>query len=232
MAIMTTLTKAIHVKLKVLSLVFVSFYSVGLVKNATQQASGFADVHEESLMAPHPPRLTAANKKPPVKADGVFNGFDLHKVDRPPRTDIHCIGENFQEDMGYVFRSCKFETFCFDTKLNDFVVYPEKPLNGAINDNVWSSTHNPKEYTTVAAGAQSRLWWPVHWNDKDGKETRVGKFQPRFVYADDDDIPTSYYRFNATWLPFYRHQRSPYNPGEYRYKETDETSPALDDDLF
>eukprot|EP00544_Gedaniella_sp_CCMP2646_P006542 CAMPEP_0202488970 /NCGR_PEP_ID=MMETSP1361-20130828/6839_1 /ASSEMBLY_ACC=CAM_ASM_000849 /TAXON_ID=210615 /ORGANISM="Staurosira complex sp., Strain CCMP2646" /LENGTH=366 /DNA_ID=CAMNT_0049118641 /DNA_START=357 /DNA_END=1457 /DNA_ORIENTATION=- len=82
-----------------------------------------------------------------------------------------------------------------------------------MEEKVWSSTHNPKEYTSVAAGAQSKLWWPVSWNDSDGKKSRVGKYQPKFIYPDDEDIPTSYYRFNATWLPFYRHQRSAYNPG-------------------
>lgn len=212
------MTKAIHMKLKVISFVFVSLYTLGFIpnalKNAAQQASGFSDVYEEALITPERSRL--ANKSPPVvQRDGIFNGFDLYKVDRPPRTDIHCVGENFQEEMGYVFRSCQFETFCFDTKLKEFVVYPEKPLKGAIDDNVWSSTHNPKKYATVAAGAQSKLWWPVYWNERDKKETRVGKYQPRFVYPDDDDIPTSYYRFNATWLPFYRHQRSPYNPGKF-----------------
>ena len=140
----------------------------------------------------------------------------LHKVDRPPRTDIHCVGENFQEeeDRDYMFRSCRFETFCFDTKLNEFVVYPEAPLNASIYSEVWSSTHNPDNYTSVVAGAQSMLWWPVYWNDRDGKKSRVGKYQPKFVYPDEDGIPTSYYRFDATWLPFHRHQRSAYNPGE------------------
>ena len=62
---------------------------------------------------------------PSVESDGYFNGFELFKVDHPPKTDIHCVGENFQEDRGYMFRSCRFTTFCFDTKLKDFVVYPE-----------------------------------------------------------------------------------------------------------
>lgn len=210
---MPFLAKAIHMKLKVISLVFVSLYTFGFipyaVKDATERATEFS---QEAIATPNDSRLM--QESPPVKPDGTFNGFSLHKVDRPPRTDIHCIGENFEEDMGYVFRSCRFETFCFDTKLNEFVVYPERPLEGSKNDNVWSSTHNPKEYTSVAAGSQSKLWWPVYWNDRDHKKSRVGKYKPKFVYPDDEDIPTSYHRFNATWLPFYRHQRSPYNPGE------------------
>lgn len=115
-----------------------------------------------------------------------------------------------------MFRSCRFETFCFDTKLNDFVVYPENPLNASIYSEVWSSTHNSKEFTTMVAGAQGMNWWPVFWNDRDGKKTRVGKYRPRFVYpGNNDEVPTSYYRFNATWLPFFRHARSPYNPGKF-----------------
>ena len=214
---MTVLAKALHMKLKVISLVFVSLYTVGFIPNAVKDATEQSDrILMKGTKSPsaEPNHSRSMQAKPPtVKTDGSFNGFDLYKVDRPPKTDIHCVGENFQEDMGYVFRSCQFETFCFDTKLNDFVVYPERPVEGTIDDKVWSSTHNPKEYTSVAAGSQSKLWWPKYWNDRDGMKTRVGKYQPKFVYPDDEDIPTSYYRFNATWLPFYRHQRSAYNPG-------------------
>jgi len=146
---------------------------------------------------------------------GTFNGFDLFKVNHPPKSAIHCVGENFQEDRGYMFRSCRFDTFCFDTQLRDFVVYPYKPLNGSVYGKVRSSTHNPEEYTTVVAGSQNKRWWPAQAQEKHGIKTRIGRYQPHFVYTDDDSVPNSFYQFNATWLPFYRHQRSPYNPGEF-----------------
>ena len=130
------------------------------------------------------------------KSDETFNGFDLYKVNKPPKTDIHCVGENFEENRSWLFRSCRFETFCFDTKLKDFVVYPKNPLNASVYGKLWTSTHNEKRYTAVAAGAQNKMWWPVYFNERGGLTTRIGRYRPQFVYEDDDDdIPTSYYRF-------------------------------------
>lgn len=210
------LRKLFPMKLRTASAVVVMLYTLGYIPMMKRAHHEVVKFPGEVPVAPTELTNAAPHVKmsPSEKADGSFNGFDLFKVDHPPKSDIHCVGENFQEDRGYMFRSCRFTTFCFDTKLKDFVVYPEKPLNASIHGEVWSATHNPKEHTTVVAGSQNKMWWPVY-ADRDGIKTRIGRYQPKFVYADDDDdIPTSYYRFDATWLPFYRHQRSPYNPGE------------------
>jgi hypothetical protein len=169
---------------------------------------------EDAVRMHHLPLSTPGRAAPSTRQpDGTFNGFDLFKVDKPPHTDIQCIGENFQEERSYMFRSCRFETFCFDTQKMEFVVYPDRPLNATLYEEIWSSTHNPENYTAVVPGAMNRNWWPVYWNEEDGMKSRIGKYRPKFVYADSGNVPTSYYRFDATWLPFYRHQRSPYNPG-------------------
>lgn len=203
-------------------MVILSLYALGYIPavlkvTLLQQETDFAS---EFRVPSWPDRSRRAKSNPSIKSDGTFNGFDLHKVEGPPKTYIHCVGENFQEeeDRDYMFRSCRFETFCFDTNLNDFVVYPEKPLNASVHSEVWSATHNSKEITSVVAGAQGMNWWPVFWNERDGHKSKVGKYAPKFVYPDDKDeeVPTSYYRFNATWLPFFRHPRSPYNPGQLK----------------
>lgn len=176
--------------------------------------SKVSDTDEATASMHHLPLSTLGRAAPrTLQPDGTFNGFDLFKVDKPPHTDIHCIGENFQDERSYMFRSCRFETFCFDTLELQFVVYPDRPLNATLYEEIWSSTHNPENYTAMVPGAMNRQWWPVYWNERDGKKSRIGKYSPKFVYADSGNVPTSYYRFDATWLPFYRHQRSAYNPG-------------------
>lgn len=139
-------------------------------------------------------------------ADGTFNGFDIFFVDAPPRSTAHCVGENFQEDQSWLFRSCEYTTLCFDLDRRDMVVYRQTPV--PLPDYYWSSTQMHRNNTHVAGGSQPKTWFPILAQEQFGMKTRIGRFRPR-----SGKVPSSYYRFNATMLPFYRHPTSYRNPG-------------------
>mmetsp|Transcript_29661 Transcript_29661/g.48947 ORF Transcript_29661/g.48947 Transcript_29661/m.48947 type:complete len:506 (-) Transcript_29661:238-1755(-) len=162
--------------------------------------------------------LLVAEEKVPASppSDGTFNGFDLYHVNHPPESHVHCIGENFQQDRSWLFRSCEYTTFCFNIDTKQYYIYAdEKPL--VVSKDVWSSTQVEKKDQLVSAGAQPKTWFPKIAEKKYKIKTRIGSFRPNVVYggssANNDNRPTSYYRLNATILPFYRHPKSFQNPG-------------------
>ena len=58
------------------------------------------------------------------KADGTFNGREIHlRETTGPQTLPHCVGEDYQTGKSWKQKSCKFEFFCFDTAVKEFVVY-------------------------------------------------------------------------------------------------------------
>lgn len=134
--------------------------------------------------------------------DGTFNGFEIFYVDAPPRSTVHCVGENFEADRSWLFRSCEYTTICFDIDRRDFVTYEDEPL--PLPERWWSSTQMTENATHVAGGSQPKTWFPV----RKGRTSTIGLFRPNSRKA-----PPSYYRFDATMLPFYRHPTSYRNPG-------------------
>lgn len=152
---------------------------------------------------------TAQKPQPP---DGTYNGFDLFYVNAPPRSTVHCVGENFQNDRSWLFRSCEYKTLCFDIDRRDFVIYRDRPMQ--LPTEWWSSTQMDRNNTNVAGGSQPKTWFPVVAQEKTGLTTRIGRFRPRSGQA-----PPSYYRFNATMLPFYRHPTSYRNPGHLQWDD-------------
>ena len=134
--------------------------------------------------------------------DGTFNGFEIFYVDAPPRSTIHCVGENFETDRSWLFRSCEYTTMCFDIDRSSFVSYRDDPLH--LPEGWWSSTQMLKNATQVAGGSQPKTWFPIH----KGRTATIGQFRPN-----SRKPPSSYYRFDATMLPFYRHPTSYRNPG-------------------
>ncbi|KAI2503407.1 hypothetical protein MHU86_11036 [Fragilaria crotonensis] len=122
------------------------------------------------------------------------------------KINSHCVGENFQEDQSWLFRSCEYTTLCFDLDRRDMVVYRQTPV--PLPDYYWSSTQMHRNNTHVAGGSQPKTWFPILAQERFGMKTRIGRFRPR-----SGKVPSSYYRFNATMLPFYRHPTSYRNPG-------------------
>jgi hypothetical protein len=140
-------------------------------------------------------------------ADGTLNGFDIFYVDAPPISTVHCVGENFIEDTPWLFRSCEYMTLCFDIDRRDVALYRQKAV--PLPEHYWSSTQmHHRNNTHVAGGSQPKTWFPILAQDKFGMKTRIGQFRPR-----SGKVPSSYYHFDATMLPFYRHHASYRNPG-------------------
>lgn len=147
-----------------------------------------------------------------IHSDGTFNGFDIKFINHRPISKIHCVGENFDENRSWLYRSCEYTTFCLDLERGEFVVYPEEtPVS--LPQFWWSSTQmNDKNQTSVAGGSQPKSWFPVIAQEQKQMKTHIGRYQPRIRYK-KKHIPTSYYYMNATFLPFYRHPASYRNPG-------------------
>jgi hypothetical protein len=147
-----------------------------------------------------------------TKPDGSFNGFDIFYVDSPPVTTVHCVGENFDDNRSWLFRSCEYKTLCFDIDRRDIVTYQDTPIS--MPNGWWSSTQTDGNDTHVAGGSQPKTWFPVVAEKIQGLKTKIGQFRPRAGNA-----PKSYYRFNATMLPFYRHPTSYRNPGHLQWDD-------------
>jgi Glycosyltransferase 61 len=57
-------------------------------------------------------------------ADGTFNGYPIYfRTKDAVETVPHCVGENYQEGVSWMHRSCEFNFFCFDTETKDYVVF-------------------------------------------------------------------------------------------------------------
>lgn len=158
--------------------------------------------------------VSASNEKPKesprIQPDGSFNGFDLFYVNHRPKSSVHCVGENFNGDRSWLYRSCEFKTLCYDLDHRDFVYFRESNVPMP-NELWWSSTQLRPNRTLVAGGSQPRTWFPIVTEDVWNMTTRIGMYRPAVFVG--KSAPKGYYRFDATMLPFYRHPTSHRNPG-------------------
>jgi hypothetical protein len=170
----------------------------------------FTPKAEPLLMIPKLEITFRASKSLPAKeSDGTFNGFDIFYVDHPPKSSVHCVGDNFDEDRGWMYRSCEFKTLCYNLDKGTFVYY----LNSTVQlpgDFWWSATQRKRNRTNVAGGSQPRPWFPIVNEDIWNRTTKIGMFSPEMKVG---QAPSAYYRLKATMLPFYRHPTSYRNPG-------------------
>ena len=73
------------------------------------------NVESRPISGSSPSKLVGASPNAPsVPVDGHLNGLDLFHINRPPVSHVHCIGENFDDENSYVYRSCEYKNLCYD----------------------------------------------------------------------------------------------------------------------
>jgi hypothetical protein len=149
-------------------------------------------------------------------ADGKFNGYPIHfKETKGVHTLPHCVGENYQEGKSWMHRSCRFDFFCFDTDIKEFVVFEspddeklythleQRPFVDVSQSYMKKSTN---QSNTVSLGGIN-----LKWTMKDEGIPRLEWF-PEIRTKTADDI-LSYYELprDIVMVPF--HSMNGANPG-------------------
>jgi hypothetical protein len=148
--------------------------------------------------------------------DGTFNGYPVYYHEKNTKekevySSAHCVGENYQQELSWMHRSCHYSFLCFDTKEKDFVVFQEpkekellehlkeRPILDASQSSIRYNLHN----NSVSLGGVN-----LKWTMNDYGVPRL-KWSPRVV----ESAPFSFYTLpeDVVLVPF--HSLSGSNPG-------------------
>ena len=66
--------------------------------------------------------MTVPSSSRPPPSGTTLNGYEIHLVEEPPQTKVHCVGDTYQASSSWMFRSCQYELLCFDFVFLDKVV--------------------------------------------------------------------------------------------------------------
>lgn len=139
---------------------------------------------------------------------GTFNNFNVRYRTDPIHSTAQCVGSNFQsgdiKTRSWIYRSCKFRHFCFDTDKQDFVLFQskeEQELNQLADDPMFEASTSMN--TSVAIGGVNTKWT---WKDGVPRlewfpEVRLGELTDGYYELDPDVV----------WAPF--HSLAAFNPG-------------------
>ncbi|KAL3929850.1 MAG: hypothetical protein SGBAC_012031, partial [Bacillariaceae sp.] len=153
------------------------------------------------------PNQTTDSKHP----DGTFNNVPVYlrkSVDF--HSSAHCIGETHNPDTAWMYRSCHFKNFCFDTSTKDFFLVkgPQEKLfqqrRKHYPPSFISTSTVPNDLTLALGGINPR------WNGTDFNQgIHKAKWSPKIL----DKPPTEYYMLpdTAVFLPF--HSLAAHNVG-------------------
>ncbi len=145
---------------------------------------------------------------------GTLNGYDMYFVKEVPRTKVHCIGDTYQEETSWLFRSCEYNLLCFDLEQLDFVIFQDD-LSTSLPHGWYSSTlreNNP--ITGIKVNAKPRNT-AIHPPSEDQPSNL---FHPRIV-SEASERPSSYYLLNVTMIPFFRYYIGYRNPGHHLWQD-------------
>jgi hypothetical protein len=202
--ILMSIKKVGHSLFQAIMMIFSLFYSSSLLFYTTSLSTITKKIDLPMERLP-PKMIMNPNQISNMHPEDSFNGFSIFHVDAPPKTTIHCVGENFDKERSWLFRSCELTTLCFDLNQRDIVMYVDSSKDLA--DRWWSSTQVHPNQAIVAGESQPRTWFLAPPQSSSPIQ-RIGQFRPRIGKP-----PSSHYRLNATLLPFYRHPTSYRNPG-------------------
>ena len=96
---------------------------------------------------------------------GTFNGFNMRYREGPIHSSVHCVGSNFESKDGmrlaWMYRSCRFQHFCFDLDKRDFVLFRSKEERALIelsrNDTFFEPSSTMTN-TSVSLGSINNKW--------------------------------------------------------------------------
>jgi hypothetical protein len=155
---------------------------------------------------------------------GTFNGFDLYYVDKPPKTKVHCIGDNYRPFTAFKYRTCEYENLCFDLRTLEYVIY-EEDMAPLLPPEWRSSTLrrpsrlvenlevNAKPIDSMSDGYHRQSWMNVVFSPT----IRMGAPPPR------------HYLMDATQIPFFRYHIGFRNPGHHGWQELVSLFTLIDD---
>jgi hypothetical protein len=168
-------------------------------------------------------------QKQQQQPDATFNGIPLVYRQGKPRSSVYCIEEGVagrrsytgqqnnenHSNVSWMFRSCRFDYLCFDTKRQDYVLF----RNGESNDKnhhsqqsmLFSMDLPPDNWTlAVALGGINPRWldqlgfdkgaWKVRWFP-----TILPAAQDNTTTLDEADTDVGYYTLpdNHVLVPFH-----------------------------
>lgn len=150
-------------------------------------------------------------------ADGTFNGYPIHFRRKEAVESLsHCVGENYQEGVSWMHRSCEFNFFCFDTQTKDYVVF-HSPEEERIISQIESQTffdvsqsylkQSRNRIKTVSLGGINLKWTM----DKENGIPRL-EWAPEIRIVHPNET-VSFYELpsNVVMIPF--HSMNGANPG-------------------
>lgn len=150
-------------------------------------------------------RRTKEVPTPNGPPDGFFNKFPVYYQNYQEgfHSNTHCIGENFGKDA-WKFRSCQFQNLCFDTEVNEFVLFtsPEqRELEKVLMPDMWpASSMNTK----VSVGGINPKWGPEHLEMK---------WYPSLRDVEELESQGGYYTLQSDKLLIPWHSLAGFNPG-------------------
>lgn len=141
----------------------VFFFWIGLLLR--QHAILVKESEKKGLEKPAPPydipfaRPSSFNG-PGVKADATFNGVPaIYRKGAPPVSEMKCT-----ESEDWMFRSCLFQTMCFDLQQNDFVVVGDAGNSSVQRLHVSLGGINPRwDVTSPNEDPSSKGSWRLKW---------------------------------------------------------------------
>lgn len=158
----------------------------------------------------NPPKRDDDNAHRPV---GTLNGYDMYLVNETPRTKVHCVGDTYQEETSWLFRSCKYDLLCFDMDRLDFVIFQDD-LSSTLPNGWYSSTLRQKDPVTgIEVNAKPRNNAIYSTSDKQPGNL----FYPQIL--ESVEPPSSYYLLNVTIIPFFRYHIGYRNPGHHLWQD-------------
>ena len=148
---------------------------------------------------------------------GTFNGHDViyrSSITMPQQglySSVKCIGDNFQRNASWIYRSCSFQNLCFDLEEKEFVLFrspSEQKLTANYlkskiqndddlddGDIVLSSSHLMED-TTVSIGSLCDRWgWTPEGNPSLEWFPKILDTSPESGYYEIADL-------NTVFIPF------------------------------
>ena len=152
---------------------------LGIPTNSDEEPEDQAATHNKSIInsnshshSNHEDINSIHNNNDKITS-ATFLGFPLSLHHDPPRSMVHCVGDNFLPKTSAGFRSCQFRHLCWDWDQKDFVIMPSDQHQRAltlldkIDSDYLRASFNLTTRVSTSATTESKLrqgvdgtWFP------------------------------------------------------------------------
>lgn len=139
-----------------------------------------------------------------IPANGTFSGLDVRYVDRARSSTVHCVGDNFEANRAFYFRSCEIQHLCMDTgyPTKHFEIYASQ-LQLKLNESIveWKQDQDHAVVSSVM--------------DTGVMEGRPVRFADDAWFPSVTQVSGNYYELpsDVVWIPFTAEYSYAKNPG-------------------